>query len=213
MAQSLLDELPPAQRLALAYAPEAARAATLSAAGARCAPGSHLAAAGRARAGADAPGLVARRAGQGQAEWPRGDAVLGLLCEWRDPAALIPLVDGWEICSPTRSTPLQSMNSPEGGRRLSGSWRVELGVLRLPPRPRGSGGLWEIWPQTCATAASGRRCSTRPRRCRPAHAAARAAPACGACRSGRRSLARGGTPLLEGFGAALLAMRVGIAGR
>src|SRR5690348_17161095 len=96
MTQALLDELPPVQRLALAYAPQQARPATL----ALLALDARLAGILRRRG---EPALAQMRLAwwrdvlqKDKEAWPRGDILLGQLREWRDPVGLVPLVDGWE---------------------------------------------------------------------------------------------------------------------
>ena len=96
MAEALLEELPQPQRLALAYAPQAARAATLAVFALDARLGAVLRRRGE-------PVLAQMRfawwrdmLARDPVQWPRGDEVLGLVAGWRDPAALIPLVDGWE---------------------------------------------------------------------------------------------------------------------
>jgi len=214
MAQSLLDELPPAQRLALAYAPKAARDATLG----LLALDSRLGAVLRRRG---EPALAQMRLawwrdllGKDEAEWPGGDPVLALLGEWRDPAALIPLVDGWEALL-AQSLDAAAIDEFVRGRAAAfGQLAVELGV---PSPPAEACASWWTLADLAANLGDGDECAavleaaaalpscpSLPRALRPLAVLAALA---------QRSLARGGGPMLEGFGAALLAMRVGIAGR
>src|SRR5690606_10062975 len=92
----ILDELPAPQRLALTYASSRSRAEHM----ALLALDARLAAILRKRR---EPMLVQLRLAWWRdmlnspaADWPWGDAVLDLLRRWRDPAGLVPLVDGWE---------------------------------------------------------------------------------------------------------------------
>jgi phytoene synthase len=214
MTQALLEELPPAQRLALAYAPRAARPATL----ALVALDARLAAVLRRKG---EPVLAQMRfawwrdvLGRDKAGWPRGDAVLQRLAEWHDPDALVPLVDGWEgllaetLDAPTidafvrgRAAALGQLASELGlasaGAEVGGSWWAlgDLAGNLADPAERAA---------VLARAATLPPCPPLPRALRPLAVLAAL---------GKRSLARGGTPLLDGFGAGLLAMRVGIAGR
>jgi phytoene synthase len=145
MTQALLEELPPAQRLALAYAPRAARPATL------------------ALVALDAPTIDA---------FVRGRA-----------AALGQLASELGLAS--------------AGAEVGGSWWAlgDLAGNLADPAERAA---------VLARAATLPPCPPLPRALRPLAVLAAL---------GKRSLARGGTPLLDGFGAGLLAMRVGIAGR
>ncbi|HEY7807042.1 MAG TPA: hypothetical protein VIC34_07570 [Croceibacterium sp.] len=214
MAQSLLDELPPAQRLALAYAPKATRNATLGVLALDTRLGAILRRRGE-------PALAQMRLawwrdmlGKDKAEWPGSDPVLGLLREWRDPAALIPLANGWESLL-AQSLDAAAIDEFARGRAAAfGQLAVELGVPSAPAETCAS--WWSLGDLAANLRDGNERAAvldaaaalpprpTLPRALRPLAVLAALA---------RRSLARGGTPLLEGFGAALLAMRVGIAGR
>jgi len=214
MTQPLLDELPPAQRLALAYAPGRARAATLGV----LTLDARLASVLRRRG---EPVLAQMRLAwwrdtlvQDKAAWPRGDAVLGLLREWRGPAALIPLVDGWEaLLGEALDEPAidafmkgraaafgqlaSELTVPFAGAEACASWWALGDLAGNVADPAERMGV-------LAAAAALPPCPALPRALRPLAVLAALA---------KRSLARGGGPLLDGFGAVLLAMRVGIVGR
>lgn len=214
MAQSLLDELPPGQRLALAYAPKAARDATLGV----LALDSRLAAILRRRG---EPVLAQMRLawwrdvlGKNKDHWPRGEAVLALLREWRDPAALIPLVNGWESLLAQSLDTIVIDEFARGRATAFGQLAAELGVASAPAEACAT--WWTLGDLAANLREDDERaavlhaaaalppCPTLPRALRPLAVLAALA---------KRSLSRGGGPVLEGFGAALLAMRVGIAGR
>ncbi len=214
MTELLLDELPPAQRLALAYAPRSARPATL----ALLALDARLAAVLRRRG---EPLLAQMRLawwrdklGQDKAAWPGGDALLALLGEWRDPAALVPLIDGWEglldeaLDRPTidayasgRGTAFgqlaAQLDADSAAAEACGRWWAlgDLATNLADPVERAA---------VIEAAAALAPCPALPRALRPLAVLAAL---------GQRSLARGGMPLLDGVGGALLAVRVGIAGR
>ncbi len=98
MSADDLDTLPLAQRLALSYAPAASRDATLT----LLLLDNRLAAVLRQR-GENA--LIAQmklawwrdRFGQQVSDWPKGEPLLGRIKTWPVPyASMVPLVDGWE---------------------------------------------------------------------------------------------------------------------
>jgi len=214
MLPNLLDELPAAQRLALAYAPRAARASTL----ALLALDARLAVTMRRKG---EPVLAQMRFAWWRdrlaaepASWPAGDAVLDLLRGWREPAALVPLVDGWEalLCD---ALDTQAIAEFAGGRgHAFAQLARELGVAAPAAAPCGE--LWALGDLAANLADPGERaatlaraaalppCPTLPRALRPLAVLAGLA---------RRSLERGGAPLLEGPGAMARAMRLGIIGR
>jgi phytoene synthase len=214
MAQSLLDELPPAQRLALAYAPHRARTQTL----ALFALDARLAGILRRRG---EPVLAQMRLAwwrdvlrKEQMEWPKGEAVLGLLRGWRQPSALVPLVDGWETLL---AEPFDSAATDQFVSGRAAAFRQLAAEFGLPlERVDEAASFWALADlaanladpaeRSAVVAASTKLppCGPLPRELRPLLVLAAL---------GRRSLARGGQPLLGGFGAALLAMRVGITGR
>jgi len=214
MIQALLDELPPAQRLALAYAPRRAQPATL----ALLALDVRLAAVVRRRG---EPVLAQMRLAwwrdmlaRKPQDWPKGEVVLGLLQGWRDPAALARLVDGWEALL------AESFDRPALDEFVSGraaSFRRLAAELELTSERVETAASWWALADLAANL-------TDPAERDVVLAAAAALPApeplprdlrplAILAALGRRSLARGGGPLLSGFGAFLAAMRVGIGGR
>lgn len=212
MSRLLLDELPPPQRLALSYAPAAARQKTL----ALFALDARLASIVRRRG---EPVLAQMRL----AWWrdalaasadkrPAGETVLGLLGGWRDPSTLIPLVDGWETLLG------EALDEPaiQGFAAGRGAGCAELArELACEPSAASSAGrLWALGDLAAHLSNATERAAviaaadgmSRPallRALRPLTVLAGLA---------ERSLRRGGTPLLEGPGAGLLAVRLGIAG-
>lgn len=212
--QTLLDDLPPPQRLALAYAPVRARQATL----ALLALDAQLGAVLRRRG---EPLLAQVRLawwrdtlGQHKSAWPQGDALLDLLSRWRDPAALVPLVDVWEgLLSEALDGPVIDAFA-EGRSSGFGQLAAELGARTADAEICGR--WWALADLAANLADDGERtavieaASTLPSRpllprvLRPLTVLAGL---------GQRSLARGGKPLLDGPGGVLLAARLGITGR
>ena len=96
MSSALLADLPPVQRLALAYASSRSRPAILS----LLALDARLAAILRGRREPIAAqmrlawwrDMLARP----KSEWPAGEPVLEALCAWNDPGGLAALAEGWE---------------------------------------------------------------------------------------------------------------------
>jgi phytoene synthase len=214
MDRTLLDALPAPQRLALSYAPAAARAPTL----ALLALDARLGAAMRQRR---EPVLVQMRLAwwrdtlrANPGTWPARDAVLELLRGWRDPAALVSLVDGWEALL-GETLDASAMAAFAGGRgEAFGHLASELGAD--PAAASDCARLWALGDLAAnlsdplertaviEAAAKWPRCPRLPRPLRPLEVLAGLAG---------RSLARGGSPLLDGPAAMLLAVRLGIAGR
>ena len=214
MEQALTDDLPPAQRLALAYAPRRSRPPTL----ALLALDAKLAGMLRRRG---EPVLVQMRLAWWRdtlpkpvADWPKGDPVLDLLRTWADPAGLVPLVDGWEALLRDRLDGA-AIDEFAGGR--AAAFALLARELCVDARPAaGCGRLWALGDlaanvgdpeERSVVVEKGRALSapaSLPRSLRPLAILAELA---------KRSLARGGTPLLDGPRAALVAIRLGIAGR
>ena len=214
MAHVLLEELPPAQRLALAYAPRAARQPTLALLALDLRLAKTLQRKGE-------PVLAQMRfawwretLAKERAEWPRGDELLDLLRDWRDPAALTPLVDGWEMLLADRFDSAAIGEFADGRGRAFGQLAAELGADPGPARVCGQ--VWALGDLAAnigdaaereavlEAARTLRPCGSLPRTLRPLAVLSGLA---------RRALGRGGMPLLDGPGAALLAMCLGIAGR
>lgn len=214
MAQTLLDELPGPQRLALSYAWAASRPPTLAV----------LALDARL-------GAIIRRQGEPvlaqirlawwrdilaapPPSWPGGDAVLALLSHWREPPALGCLVDAWEALL---GDSLDALTIRDFAGARAQAFALLARELGEDPSPAtASAELWALGDLAANLSDPGERAAAieaaaqlpaspvLPRALRPLTVLAGLA---------RRSLARGGTPLLDGPRAALTAIRLGIAGR
>jgi len=210
----LTAELTPEKRIALAYSSGAARAATLAV----LALDTRLASILRRRGEA----LLAQvrlawwrdmLAGP-VADWPRGDEVLDLLREWQDPAGLAELVDGWEalLCEDLDAPAIDTFALGRG--RAFGLLAGELGGEQEPAETCGrywaladlAANLGDAAEKAAVLAQAGnlKQPGRLPRMLRPLAVLGGLA---------RRSIARGGTPLLDGPAAGLMAMRLGIIGR
>ncbi len=117
VADSLLEALPPLHRLALAYAPKAAREPTLA-----------LLALDQRLAGivrnSHEPSLAQLRLAWWReqlmvdaAAWPRGEPLLAALQSWRGKhTALVELVNGWEMLTGAAPLPDADLSEFAGGR-------------------------------------------------------------------------------------------------
>lgn len=214
MSRDLVEQLPPPQRLALSYAPAPAHSATL----ALLALDARLASLVRKRG---EPVLAQVRLawwrdtlGAGPDAWPEGEPVLALLRHWGGAAALVPLVNGWEALLGEK---LDARGIGEfAGGRAEGFAQLarELGCDPMPAAAAGR--LWALGDLAAHLSEPAERAAAirlahglepapaLPRPLRPLGVLAGLA---------RRSLVRGGGPLLDGPRAALTAVRLGIRGR
>lgn len=154
------------------------------------------------------------RLSENPTDWPPGDPLLALLQRWRDPAVLSPLVDGWEhLLGETLERPDIDNFAAGRGAAFAGL----AGELGAPDAAAASSGrVWALadlaanlsdpaeQADVLALAASESASLPRAR-------GLRSLAVLGAL--GRRAISRGGRPLLEGRGAALTVMRVGLFGR
>src|SRR5690606_17427749 len=128
MNKALVADLPPPQRLALAYASSRSRAATL----ATFALDARLGAVLRGRREPIAAQLrlawwrdtLARPS----AEWPRGEQVLDALRGWRDPPCLAALPGGWEALLSEELTPAAIAEFVDARSRALACLASELGA-------------------------------------------------------------------------------------
>ncbi len=146
--------------------------------------------------------------------WPKGDPLLAELTQWRAPGALQPLVDGWEgLLAETLEA--DAVEGFAAGRAAAfAALADELGASDSAAASAGrswaladlAGNLTDPTErETVLHLAATERARL------PSHRALRPLAILGAL--GHRAVVRGGRPLLEGRGAALLAMRVGMFGR
>ena len=214
----LIETLPPAQRLALAYAPARLREVTLG----LLALDLHLAALVR---GTREPilGQVRLawwrdRLGEPVADRPKGDPLLALLAGWEGhEAGLTALIDGWEhmlgadldaaaidAFAKGRATGFGTLASLAGKPDASGVAVIAGHRWALADLAAHLGKTQEKARALEAAAGLGSHAVALPRALRPL--AVLDGLAC-------RSLANGGAPLAEGPRAALVALRLGIVGR
>lgn len=215
MSAAIIAELPAAQRLALSYAPKRARAAHM----ALLALDTRLAAILRKRR---EPMLVQVRLAWWRdmlrsppRDWPWGDAVLDLLRHWRDPAALVPLIDGWEALLAEDLTPRAIADFIDGRALAYQALAEQLGVAR-PKDAREAARLWAL-ADLAANLSQGEEKALvvdygRSQVIAPILPAS-LRPLAVLAALGKRALDRGGDALLSGPGAMLLALRTGFTGR
>jgi phytoene synthase len=211
----MLETLPLPQRLALAYTPARSRPATL----ALLALDARLAAVLRGRREPIAAQLRLAwwrdRLASPPAEWPAGEPLLEALRRWREPAALGPLVDGWEALLAEELSNAAIAEFAEGRAQAFAALARELGA----PSPDAAAQAARTWALADLAAnmadseekklvvARGRALPPVPRLARPLR------PLAVLAGLGAATLARGGRPLLAGPGSALRALRIGLAGR
>lgn len=146
--------------------------------------------------------------------WPAGDAVLDKLRQWRAPAGLAPLVDGWEMLVSDHVDRAALDRFAAGRGAAFAALANELG--QPDDAARQAGRLWALAdlianisdPEERATALAlaqeGGPPPALPRKLRPLAVLAGL---------GWRAVQGGGGPLLVGRGAALTAFRLGLLGR
>ena len=209
-------DLPPLERLALAWAPPAARPASA----ALLALDRRLAAILRHRR----EPLLAQmrlawwrdRLGEGAEAWPRGDAGLDALRPWRDPAGLIPLVDGWEALLCERLDASAIAEFAEGRAQGCAVLAAQLDERAAAAAAQAAGRVWALADLAAnlsdpaerdAVLAQARAAGAAPRLPRALR------PLAVLAGLGARAVRRGGGPLLAGRGAAAAALRIGLVGR
>ncbi len=209
------DMLPPPQRLALAYASARSRPSTLAV----LALDTRLAQIVRARR----EPLVAQLRlawwrdvlGRPSSDWPRGEPLLESLRHWRDPAPLAALPSGWEALL------AEDLDSPaiaeftDARAQAFAALAGELGTAS-PADAAAAARIWALADLAANLSAgaerqravdAGRALGPPPR------LPASLRPLAVLAALGAAALARGGGDLLAGPRSALLALRVGLAGR
>jgi phytoene synthase len=215
MDAGLEAELPPVLRLALAHAPGRSREATL----ALFALDTRLA--GFVRRGSEPLAAQMRLAwwretlGSPPAGWPKGDPLLELLRGWRAPERLVALVDGWERLLAERLD-RQAITDFAGGRMQGWSAladQVAAQEVGVEPAAKAwalgdlAANLSNPVERALVLAVAKEETGYMP----PGGRSLRPLAILGGL--GRRALARGGVPLLDGRRAALAALRLGLFGR
>ncbi len=213
--EELVHELPLPQRLALSYAPAASRSLFLAV----MALDARLAMIVRKRHEVVLAQIriawwrdTLRRP---VSEWPRGDAVLGMLRTWQGPETLAALADGWEVLLDETLGPA---SIDEFGRGREAAFMAVAEELGLPdasgvaPAAR----CWALADLAANLSAAeerepvvalgrlGAAPAALPRQMRPLAVLAGL---------GWAALARGGGPLLDGPTDGLRALRIGLIGR
>jgi len=209
------EHLAAVQRLALAYAPRAARLETWAV----LALDMRLAGIVRSRR---EPIMAQLRLAwwrdtlrQPPESWPRGEPILDALSDWGDPGRLATLPEGWEALLAEELSPDVIAEYAESRGRAYGSLADELGAGEVEDATA-AGRLWAL-ADLAANLSEGaeRKLVVEYARAQPPPPRLPAAlrPLTVLAGLARRAIGRRGAPLLDGPGAALLAMRLGIAGR
>ncbi|MGX7895200.1 hypothetical protein [Tsuneonella sp. HG222] len=215
MRDALAEELPEPQRLALAHATAATRPYFL----AFFTLDARLGGIVRRRV---EPMLVQMRLAwwretlEGPAvTWPRGDPLLEALAGWREPAALAGLAAGWENLLSDRLDSSAIAAFEEGRQAALAAVAREVGAGASAEATEAAARTWALADLAANLSDPAERAQVvthglpvqreaLPRSLRPLAILAAL---------GGRALERGGRPLLEGRGAALVALRVGMFGR
>jgi phytoene synthase len=207
--------LPPAQRLALAYASPRSRPSTLAV----LALDARLAQILRGRR--EPLGAQLRLAWWREtlerplAEWPLGEPLLASLREWGDPAALAALPAGWEALLADELSPQAIAEFVDARGQAFAALARELGV-EAPERAAAAGRIWALADLAANVSAGaerqlavdyGRTLGPPPR------LSASLRPVAVLAALGAAALARGGGELLAGPRSAFLALRTGLTGR
>jgi phytoene synthase len=215
MSVDLTAELPPAQRLALAYAPAFARPATL----ALLALDARLGAVLRGRREPLAAQLRLAwwrdRLATRQSEWPPGEPLLEALRCWRAPAGLGALVDGWEALLAEALTPPLIGEFVDGRAQAFAALARELERDRPDDAARAAR-IWALADLAANLSDPGERslliaCADDVPALPRLSASLR--PLAVLAGLGAAALRRGGEPLLAGPRSALAALRIGLTGR
>lgn len=215
MSSALLADLPPPQRLALAYASSRSRPAIL----ALLALDARLAAILRGRREPIAAQLrlawwrdmLARP----KVEWPAGEPVLEALGAWEQPAGLAALAGGWEALLTKDLAPAAIAEFVEGRAQAFASLARELGAY--PPEDAAEAARTWALADLAANISDGaerqlvvdygRRLTLPPR------LSSSLRPLAVLAGLGVAALADGGRPLLAGPKSAITALRIGMTGR
>lgn len=207
-------ELSPPLRVALAWAPRRARAAT------RALLALDIRLGGFLRRGGEPLTVQMRLAwwrdtlGTTSAGWPHGDPLLDELRDWQEPELLVPLVDGWEGLLGDELDSAAIRGFALGREKAWSVLARQVGAAHADTAPAAR--AWAL----ADLAANLSSADERQRVLGEARPAAFKLPRQRALRPlavlgglGRRALEHGGEPLLVGRGAALLALRLGMFGR
>jgi phytoene synthase len=215
VSAALLDQLPPEQRLALAYAPGRTRSATLG----LFALDARLAAILRGKLEPIAAQLRLawwrELLAQAPATWPKGEPVLKLLRHWQDPTGLAALPSAWEALLVDELSVAVIAEFTAGRAQAFGCLARELGLGDVTAA-ESSARVWATADLAAHLSAGEERQrvvdyarSLPPPQRLPASLRSLAILAS----FGQHALARGGMPLLGGPLSALIALRTGLFGR
>ena len=214
MQADLTAELPLPQRLALSYAPSRVRMSTA----ALLALDARLARILRTRREPIAAqlGLAWWRdvLARPVEDWPRGEPVLDALRTWHDPSGLSGLAVGWEALLAEALTQSAVDEFAAGRAGAFACLAREIGAGE-PEGAAISGRLWAI-ADLAAHVSDGQERGMvigRGRGLAPPGVSASLRPLAVLAGLSARALRRGGVPLLDGPGSALLALRIGLTGR
>ena len=215
MSSALLADLPPVQRLALAYASSRSRPAILS----LLALDARLAAILRGRREPIAAqmrlawwrDMLARP----KSEWPAGEPVLEALCAWNAPGGLAALAEGWEALLAEDLIPATIAEFVDGRAQAFASLARELGA-HPPEHAAEAARIWAL-ADLAANISDGAEhdlvVEYGRRLAKPPRLSPSLRPLAVLAGLGAVALAEGGLSLLAGPKSALTALRIGMTGR
>lgn len=215
MTAELVADLPPPQRLALTYASARTRNATLG----LLALDARMAAILRARREPIAAQMRLAWWRDTLAlpapDWPRGEPVLEVLRDWRDPSGLAALAEGWEALLTEDLAPPVVAEFVAARGQAFGCLARELGVLAIDDA-KAAGEVWAL-ADLAANISDGAEKQTVVEYGRSRLPAPRLSsslrPLAVLAGLGATALERGGAPLLDGPLAMFRALRIGLSGR
>ncbi|RKF23524.1 hypothetical protein D6851_03430 [Altericroceibacterium spongiae] len=217
MADNLIESLALPQRLALTYAPAAARAPTLAVLALDTRLSQLVSQKREVMLAQMRLAWWRDMFGKPADQWPKGDAVLGALKDWPERNGLVDLVDGWEYLLKEELDEEALNGFAEGRAAIFGALAVQLGEERAQASAQQAARLWSLGdlaanvsePQEKARIVAHAQKLDKipeklPRRLRTLAVLAGLA---------RRGLSQGGTALLQGPASGFTALRIGLTGR
>ncbi|MFC4255806.1 hypothetical protein GRI97_13285 [Altererythrobacter xixiisoli] len=216
-ARSDTADLPQLQQLALSYAPAAARQPTLG----LLLLDAHL---GTLLRQMREPVLTQLRLAwwrdtlvKPASHWPQGNQVLALLAPWRNPAALVPMVDGWEELVTDDLTPAAIQGFASGRGRGFAELARQLDLPDAAQAAQDAGRVYALADLLGNISSPAEKAQILQLAGKPSPTAFRLPrplrPLTVLAGLGARAVARGDGHLAAGGGAFALAVRLGLLGR
>ena len=147
-------------------------------------------------------------------DWPRGEPVLDVLRDWRDPSGLAELPTGWEALLSEALTPAAIAEFVAGRGSAFGCLARQLGVEAVGDAEQAAR-IWAL-ADLAANLSDGEERAVAVeygRSLEPPRLSASLRPLAVLAGLGTAALKKGGAPLLSGPGSTFLALRIGFTGR